>query len=153
MPSEAELRVLLERCRRRANDSRSSAYDEFGAGKESAYADVADELESILASQGAHVHDTKLDGGCLGCLDRSIAEQKQAREQAARERLAHLRERLTYFGEAIEARAADLARPKGGMQVPFHGDFASAPPSVVSRLRWWHRDLLAALDAAERSRR
>jgi hypothetical protein len=66
--------------------------------------------------------------------------------------ITHLRERLACFGAEIEARAADLARPKGGMIVPFHGDFASAPPSMIERLRWWHRDLLEALDAAERSR-
>jgi hypothetical protein len=71
-----------------------------------------------------------------------------AKDKAA---ITHIRERLACFGAEIEARAADLARPKGGMIVPFHGDFASAPPSMIERLRWWHRDLLEALDAAERS--
>lgn len=34
---------------------------------------------------------------------------------------------------------AHAERPKGGMQVPFHGDFAPVAqlPSVVSRMRWW----------------
>lgn len=33
---------------------------------------------------------------------------------------------------------------KGGMQVPFHGDFANTPPSGLHRLKWWIRELRAA---------
>lgn len=48
---------------------------------------------------------------------------------------------LDYLEQEIEARAADLASPKTGMRVPFHGDFAAAPPSVISRLRWHLRNI------------
>jgi hypothetical protein len=46
---------------------------------------------------------------------------------------------------------AHAERPKGGMQVPFHGDFASAAqlPSVVSRMRWWVGRFTEALKASE----
>lgn len=34
---------------------------------------------------------------------------------------------------------------QGGMQVPFHDDFANVPPSAVGRMRWWAREFRAAL--------
>lgn len=36
-------------------------------------------------------------------------------------------------------------RGRGGQQVPFHGDFAEAQPSTVSRLRWWKKRMEEAL--------
>lgn len=42
------------------------------------------------------------------------------------------------FVRAVEA-AVKANRRQGGQHVPFHGDFASAPPSVLSRLEWWAR--------------
>ncbi len=71
----------------------------------------------------------------------------QEPEQAARERLGQL---LQAFDDEIEARAADLARGKGGQHVPFHGDFASVPPSALNRLKWWSRELRAALNERNR---
>ncbi len=71
----------------------------------------------------------------------------QEPEQAAWERLGQL---LQAFDDEIEARAADLARGKGGQHVPFHGDFASVPPSALNRLKWWSRELRAALNERNR---
>ena len=36
-------------------------------------------------------------------------------------------------------------RGKGGQQAPFHGDFASAPPSTVRAIAMWARDIRAVL--------
>lgn len=36
------------------------------------------------------------------------------------------------------------SKGKGGQQVPFHGDFSSVGPSVVSRMRWWTREIRLA---------
>jgi len=55
-------------------------------------------------------------------------------------------------GFADEVKRAAVAREnagRGGQQVPFHGDFASAPPSTLARLAWWSRRFdkaIAALD-------
>ena len=38
-------------------------------------------------------------------------------------------------------------RGKGGQHVSFHGDFASAVPSVLNRLEWWCRAFREALKA------
>lgn len=49
-----------------------------------------------------------------------------------------LHELVAGFIEAVQAaRDAASARGKGGQQVPYHGDFASAPPSVLGQLKWW----------------
>lgn len=59
-------------------------------------------------------------------------------------------------GEIASKRAHDAWVRAGskGMSVPFHGNFSSATPSVLSRLDWWCRELRAAfteeLDAAEK---
>jgi hypothetical protein len=62
-------------------------------------------------------------------------------------RLARLREALTAFVSTAEA-AVDVAesRRAGGQQVPYLGDFASMPPSALSRLRWWAQRLRTALE-------
>ena len=36
-------------------------------------------------------------------------------------------------------------RGKGGQQVTFTGDFASVGPGTLSRMRWWLREMQAAL--------
>jgi hypothetical protein len=46
--------------------------------------------------------------------------------------------------EVVEAAEAYATRPQGGQQVPFHGDFASVPPSTRGQLRWWARRLKEA---------
>jgi hypothetical protein len=45
----------------------------------------------------------------------------------------------------MERAIAHREAPKGGQQVPFHGDFAQTPHSMVGRLRWWARELRSAL--------
>lgn len=44
--------------------------------------------------------------------------------------------------ETFEAVLAEADRPKGGMSVPFHGDFAGALrlPSVLGNMRWWAKE-------------
>jgi hypothetical protein len=46
----------------------------------------------------------------------------------------------------VEAAKAYRAAPKGGQQVPFHGDFANVPPSGLSRLNWWLREIGYAMN-------
>lgn len=50
----------------------------------------------------------------------------------------------SFAGTAESAVAAHEA-PKTGMQVPYHGDFAGAGPSIVGQLRWWAREARNAL--------
>jgi hypothetical protein len=62
---------------------------------------------------------------------------------------------LVMVAEAF-ARTAEAAvsafenRNARGMQVPYHGDFANANPSIIVRLRWWAREFRTALAAAPR---
>jgi len=37
------------------------------------------------------------------------------------------------------------SRGKGGQHVPYHGDFASMPPSAAHQMQRWSRDLRCAL--------
>jgi len=65
-----------------------------------------------------------------------------------------LREALECVTSALEDAVAHADnRGQGGMQVPFHGDFAAATqlPSFVSRARWHARQGRAALDEKEKS--
>ena len=36
-------------------------------------------------------------------------------------------------------------RPTGGQQVPFQGDFASAPVSTLHKIKWWTREIRRCL--------
>lgn len=38
------------------------------------------------------------------------------------------------------------SRNRGGQHVPYHGDFSSIPPSTLSDIRRWSRDLKLALE-------
>lgn len=50
------------------------------------------------------------------------------------------------FAETVKAAARAMdSRGKGGQQVPFHGDFCAAGPSVMNRLEWWARQLSTAM--------
>jgi hypothetical protein len=53
--------------------------------------------------------------------------------------------------ETFEAVIHEADRPKGGMQVPFGGDFEGALrlPSVMRAVRWWAKRLRAALAKEE----
>jgi hypothetical protein len=80
--------------------------------------------------------ETSREPLCCACNDEDV----RATERTLAE-LARMRAALSVLESEIEARAADLAAPKGGKRVPFCGDFAAAPPSVVSRLRWHVRNI------------
>jgi hypothetical protein len=56
--------------------------------------------------------------------------------------LAALRYKVAAFAEAVGGAVAHAQAPRGGQHVPFHGDFCRAPPSTLSRLQWWARELL-----------
>lgn len=59
-------------------------------------------------------------------------------------RVQELETRIESFGKTVDAAVANAeytASGSPGMRVPFHGDFAGAQPSVISRLRWWAREL------------
>lgn len=53
--------------------------------------------------------------------------------------LRELREKVDSFCEVVECAQKYATTPKTGMRVPFHGDFAFANPSTLSRLGWWAR--------------
>lgn len=59
-----------------------------------------------------------------------------------------VRQLLEAITDEFERTINENERPKGGMQVPFHGDFAQAVrmPTVIGRMRWWVREFRRALD-------
>ena len=87
--------------------------------------------------------------------DEARAKAADARDEAETERklsdryharLTTLQQAAGDFCETVEHAAACIeARGRGGQQVSFHGDFASAPPSTMGRLQWWARTLRAAM--------
>lgn len=48
--------------------------------------------------------------------------------------------------DSAKAHRAWLAAGAKGMHVPFHGDFSGVPPSGLSRLTWWVRELRVQRD-------
>jgi hypothetical protein len=52
------------------------------------------------------------------------------------------------LADSVESAARDRQRSPGGQHVPFHGEFASAPPSALSRLHWYVRELRMATSGA-----
>lgn len=59
-------------------------------------------------------------------------------------RVAHAA--LLSMAETFESAVANYeSRGKGGQHVPYHGDFAQLPPSAVSQMRRWARDLREAI--------
>ena len=46
----------------------------------------------------------------------------------------------------IEAREAELVRPRGGQHVPHFGDFSGVSPWALKRIAWWERALREALE-------
>lgn len=68
------------------------------------------------------------------------------------------------FVASVEDAGRHARRPRGGQQVPFHGDFAGVQPSALGRLEWWAkrfkdvsgfeyvmRELKSQLEKAQRS--
>lgn len=80
------------------------------------------------------------------------AESALAAEVEQHQATAKALESIT---DELERTVAEADRPKGGMSVPFHGDFAGAlrVPSMLSRVRWWARELRASLPAGPREDR
>ena len=83
----------------------------------------------------------------------SHARLRKENESLSAENKA-LREVAEAFASTVEAAVAEAERRasgKKGMQVPFHGDFASAIqiPSAVQQLRWWADRFRAALRTRE----
>jgi len=83
-----------------------------------------------------HLAQSARCGSCLADLDSARAEGVRLR--LLNERMLQC---ITGFVEAVEAAEVHATRPKGGQQVTFSGDFASAVPSVRGQLRWWARHL------------
>lgn len=73
------------------------------------------------------------------------AEEKIHPGAALLERLTALETFAEGFALMAEAAVSNARREKGGMQVPFHGDFANITPSNVGRLEWWAREARRAL--------
>ena len=93
----------------------------------------------LLALAAARVERNRLRLHCQSYQ----ADLDSARAEGVRLRLLNERmlQCITGFVEAVEAAEAHATRPKGGQQVTFSGDFASAVPSVRGQLRWWARHL------------
>lgn len=80
---------------------------------------------------------------------RERVSQLEAEANAARGQVevfekenARMLKALEHFEREIERRGEQLARGAAkGMSVPYTGDFVSAPPSVVGRLRWHLRNI------------
>jgi hypothetical protein len=72
----------------------------------------------------------------------SLAQEVCALEAERERRTAAIWAVIDMFDGAVrnfETRSA------GGQHVPYHGDFASMPPSAASQMRRWIRDLMEAL--------
>ena len=105
------------------------------AGRDGERAGKRDAL--LLALAAARVERNRLRLHCQSYQ----ADLDSARAEGVRLRLLNERmlQCITGFVEAVEAAEAHATRPKGGQQVTFSGDFASAVPSVRGQLRWWAR--------------
>lgn len=81
----------------------------------------------------------------------SRADGLDAKLRAVHQEAVRIMEGFASTAEAAVAHSEWMAGPRTGMQVPFHGDFASAHqiPSVISRLRWWAREFRASITKVE----
>lgn len=84
---------------------------------------------------------------CTRCgvvLAEALAEE---RERVLSSRAMQLVESIAGEFERTVKRAEWEAAGSKGMSVPFFGDFAAATrlPSVISRMRWWSREIRTAL--------
>jgi hypothetical protein len=132
--------------------------DALKAERDTAHKWIAD-VHKMLG-RGTH-GSAKMDMDCAisGLADVLIASRENSaaeaaateRAEAAEEALRTLSERTGYLCDAIDRALVAARRPKTGMQVPFHGDFASASPSVLGRLEWWARDLRSVMPASAKA--
>ncbi len=82
---------------------------------------------------------------CIADLVSEMQREMAEFGEEERREWAQFATRVIYLCDAIDRALEAARRPKTGMQVPFHGDFASASPSVLGRLEWWARDLRGAM--------
>jgi hypothetical protein len=57
---------------------------------------------------------------------------------------SELRDAVEAFAVSVDDAEQYWSAARGGQHVPFHGDWACAPPSVRQRLLWWARHLREA---------
>lgn len=73
--------------------------------------------------------------------DQAVGERAQRKHEEEQRtmaaRLEAVRLALEGFEAEVKTREDQLTGPRGGQSVTPAGDFVSAPPSVVVRLRWW----------------
>lgn len=89
-----------------------------------------------------------------GCLAMCWAPWSKVGGDDCARRCVDWRDRAQRAEAAIEAFATTVddaarhheSRGAGGQHVPFYGDFASAPPSVMVRLKWWAKHLKESKD-------
>lgn len=74
---------------------------------------------------------------------------------AMAEEISLLKKKLLLLEEAAEGfvevsqAAINSKRQKGGQQVPYHGDFASIPPSTIRDLEYWQKRFNLALNGSK----
>ncbi len=101
--------------------------------------EVADRYFSILANGSPAAHEQADWHETMHGL--TLRTEKADRD------LDKIRQCIAGFVEVVEAAEAHATGPKGGQQVTFSGDFASAPPSTRGQLRWWAERLKEASKA------
>ena len=57
---------------------------------------------------------------------------------------SELRDAVEAFGTSVDEAVKHWSAPRGGQHVPFHGDWACAPPGIRHCLVWWARRLRQA---------
>lgn len=78
---------------------------------------------------------------------RQVMLGERRAKEAAEAQLAAVRRCVDHLRDATAA-ARRRREPKTGMQVPYHGEFASAVPSVIRDLEWFVRAFDRALAPA-----
>lgn len=85
----------------------------------------------------------RVTGVLVGTVKETVVEsvkRLKARAETAEKQRDSLRFAADGFIAAVKDAAAHARRPRGGQQVPFHGDFANIQPSALGRLEWWARN-------------
>lgn len=84
-----------------------------------------------------------------GAYPRTVRKPLLAELEAARACVAFLE---TFTATCEAAVSAWRDRGAGGQQVPYHGDFASMPPSSLKQMERWAKDARAVLDKTREGR-
>lgn len=93
---------------------------------------------------------SRTTGLCTKCRSdvvRLLSSAKPSKKTSkTNDTVVRLRAAIWAIIDTFDAAVANFeSRGKGGQQVPFHGDFASMPPSSAQTMRRWSRDLREAL--------